>query len=325
VALTDDFSEFESKFEAILKRLEGLHDDLGDLAQSRVTLDEIVDDFTKAQNLLADIKIGILEATIPATAAPVPSASVPRTPTGEPRRPAASASGEKRGFYDMLTEVGRAMIRTQRDLDEQSLDYTRQSGQRVGMASSFRVPKVNASFRFALETTQGKELNLVFYESTDQTKNVIQQNIEVEIVAVPPTPEFRAAAETAWPRFRLLTDPDEREPYIEKLRLELRSDPASIDRTLLLRLQRGTADPDGGEIVLAALSRRKGTGAATTTVTGAWLLRRASADGDLSAPEALLDNRELRPGDRQDGFRSLLDNMAELSEQQALLLAPPAG
>jgi len=325
VALADDISDFELKFEAIRTRLEGLHDDLGRPAQSRAALADILAEFAEAQNVLARIKSGILDATAPATTGPGPSAPVLAAPTAPNRRLAGSPSGEKRGFYDMLTEVGRAMIRTQRDLDEQSLDYTRQSGQRVGMASSFRVPKVNASFRFALETTQGKELNLVFYEATDQTKNVIQQNIEVEIVAVPPTPEFRAAAETAWPRFRLLTDPDEREPYIGKLRLELRSDPASINRTLLLRLQRGTGDPNGGEIVLAALSRRKGTGAASTSVTGAWLLRRASADGDLSAPEALLDNRELRPGDRQDGFRSLLDNMAELSEQQALLLAPPAG
>jgi|SRR5947209_8992594 len=88
-------------------------------------------------------------------------------------------------FFD---QVGEGVVKAQQKMDLRSLDYVKGvAGQPNILPSLFRIPKVSADLKFALDTSEDHVKGLIFFkdESSQQTRN--QQSIQFEIVSVPAT------------------------------------------------------------------------------------------------------------------------------------------
>lgn len=118
-----------------------------------------------------------------------PPAAVALT-RGGPEGPGGTASAD---FAEFLTNVGKAMVRAQQDLDAESQKY---SATEVGQAlpAMFRVPRVGAQMKFALDKLDEKKIGLVFFGRDSQVSESYQHTLDFEVVAVPPPPGSPAAA-----------------------------------------------------------------------------------------------------------------------------------
>ncbi len=82
-------------------------------------------------------------------------------------------------------------MQAQRNLDDQSADYLKTvAAQPHALPSIFRIPKVSAELRFALDTKQNKGFNLIFFNDQQSAEQLNQQTIQFDIVAAPPPPNF---------------------------------------------------------------------------------------------------------------------------------------
>lgn len=155
------------------------------------------------QNYLA--RVG-LAAALPAAAVEAPAAPKPEE--------AASLS-----FDGFLSGLSESVVNAQRRLDAESARYlTGISGQRHVMPSIFRMPKLSAHMRFAIESVEGRKLNLLFYSRGAETASRNEQGIDFEIVSVPAPPDALQALERAAPGMDLLLDPYERREVAEAIR-----------------------------------------------------------------------------------------------------------
>ena len=87
-------------------------------------------------------------------------------------------------FADFLTNVGKAMVRAQQDLDAESQKY---AATPVGqtLPSLFRLPRVGAQMKFALEKVEGSKLGLVFFGRKSESSERYEHTLDFEVVAVP--------------------------------------------------------------------------------------------------------------------------------------------
>jgi hypothetical protein len=147
-------------------------------------------------------------------------------------------------FDEFLTSVGMAMLNAQKQLDERSSEYLKESQQqRHVLPAVFRVPKLSASMKFAFEKRDDKKMNLVFYSAGSQQSTQHQQEIEFDIVSAPAPAEAMAELRQKSPRLDLILEPKQRDTLVAAARGAKPSKPTSklpddldADRCLLIAL-----------------------------------------------------------------------------------------
>lgn len=171
-------------------------------------LHDVRDSLTKIRNglgnarTLAQDALGILDmvATTVASEAVAVSATSTVTPTAvaateksaDKAGPEKSPAAERADFATSMVGIGASIVKAQQALDTASLDYCRvgRKDAKAVMPTLYRIPKVTACLKFALESIKGRDVNLLFYKNTNEQKELHQQTLELDIVAVPPPPEF---------------------------------------------------------------------------------------------------------------------------------------
>lgn len=113
-----------------------------------------------------------------------------------------SQSGDIADFFDA---IGSGVIGAQKRLDRASEEYVRSAlsassevmedgtpalDSIPANASMFRIPRVTAELKCSLETNRDKKLNLVFYSDRSDVRELHQQTISLEVVAVPVPPDY---------------------------------------------------------------------------------------------------------------------------------------
>lgn len=66
-------------------------------------------------------------------------------------------------------------------------------------AAMFRIPKVTAEFKFAVEQTLTKGINVIFYSNKVESQSLQQQTATIEVVSVPLPPNYRPPPPEAAP------------------------------------------------------------------------------------------------------------------------------
>jgi hypothetical protein len=270
---------------------------------------------------LVDVLAGRLGlAPGPASAVMLPPGAVAFAPSGVggsapiAKPPAAS-------FDSFLGEIGGAMVAAQHALDRESLSYTADAGP-LGVPTSFRIPKLSASMRFGLEKRTDRGFDLLIYSSTESARELNQQSLDLEIVAVPADPRLAAAADGGRTRLSLLAAAAARAPLLAAFQADLAHDPAAD-------LAAVRAAP-ARVVFIAAPPRPAGASASVEDVlvlfttpdpngsAGAWYMTRMNGTPQDGA-EALVPYGPATDASVQRMLHNLAD---ELCRGQAALLAP---
>jgi hypothetical protein len=262
---------------------------------------------------LRDLMIMLGEAP-PATTGPAPTLSA--APAPKPTR-----------FADFLHEIGDAMVQAQATLDLASDRYSHGTGPLVA-PTSYRIPKMTAALRFALERNEDRGFNLLIYSSRSSERELNQQTLDLELVAVPAAPDFVADLEARRPRLSLLTGPTERAALVAAFLASSAQAgvppqaKANADR-LVIAVGRPRQTGSGGSmtqdvLVLLATPDTDGAGPITAQA-GAWYM--TLSDG-VPQPQAIPIIEFGKAPDSAGDARRLLHNFAEpLCDAQAALAA----
>lgn len=148
-----------------------------------------------------------------------------------------SGDGDKTEFSKFLASVSNSVVDAQQDLDDKSREYLEisQKWEHV-LPSVFRLPKVTADVKFAFEKVDGKTVNLIFFKSTTQRKELHQQSMHFEIVSAPPPPELLAKLKSGSPAIALALSRNERASVFAAVREAPVSGPAisAVQKDVLL-------------------------------------------------------------------------------------------
>ncbi len=211
-------------------------------------------------------------------------------------------------FGQFLQQLSTSMVTAQRNLDAESARYLSDIGdKRHILPSVFRLPKVTAEMKFALQVEQGEQLNLLFYRRDEETVSRNEQGINFEIVSVPAPPDALQAMKVLAPRLDLLLDPIERRIAIDAIR-------GVTSAPLLKPLIDAAAEPD--QLVILALSSQDrnarylvlyATGEGEHSV-GMWLLTLG-----VGVPPSLsvVYRFQRNNGPEEDVFRALVFDLAQ--------------
>lgn len=121
-------------------------------------------------------------------------------------------------FDDFLGRISRSMVKTQETLDTESARYlAATAGKGHILPSIFRLPKLSAQMRFALDVEETEGLNLIFYKRDEKTTSRNEQAIDFDIVSVPAPPDARSAVLAISPRLDLVLDPFERSAVVDAI------------------------------------------------------------------------------------------------------------
>jgi hypothetical protein len=119
-------------------------------------------------------------------------------------------------FRNFLENMSQSMVQTQQLLDNESTRYLAATAGKAHIQPSvFRIPKLSAQMRFALEIQNGKTLNLVFYKQDEKTTSRNEQAIDFEVVTVPAPPGALQSVAKLAPRLDLVLDPFERQKVLD--------------------------------------------------------------------------------------------------------------
>ena len=106
---------------------------------------------------------------------------------------ATNATDARPSFQEFFQQVADGVVKAQRSLDTVSAGYLADARRQPHVLPSvFRIPKVSAEAKFALESTDGKTVNLVFFKKTEEATTRHQQTVQFDVMAVPPPPELYA-------------------------------------------------------------------------------------------------------------------------------------
>lgn len=104
------------------------------------------------------------------------------------------------GIGEFFRNVGSGLIEAQKKLDQESETYVRSmlaksrgdatDSSIPPTASTFRIPRVNAELKCSLETDREQKLNLIFYSDRNDVRELHQQTVQLEIVAVPAPADY---------------------------------------------------------------------------------------------------------------------------------------
>lgn len=120
----------------------------------------------------------------------------------------AAADAKSTSFADFMQSIGQGIADAQEQLDVASKKY---ADSKPPMPALFRIPKLTAEMRFAINTEDKKGLGLVFYSKSEKAATEHQQSISFEIVSAPPPPELLAAMQREVPTLSLVLDAPRRE------------------------------------------------------------------------------------------------------------------
>ena len=121
---------------------------------------------------------------------------------------------------EFFSKVGSSLVAAQRQLDQRSQEYMadlERSGMGRDLATLYRIPKVNAELKFALEDVSSEKLNLLIHSQGTQASTLNQQSVQFEIAAVPAPPEALEAARRLTPKLQWVFDPSRRQTIHEAL------------------------------------------------------------------------------------------------------------
>ena len=210
---------------------------------------------------------------------------------------------ERLGFSQFLSNIGTAMLDTQRELDAQSLTYLQENSQnRHVLPSIFRLPKLSAEMKFALEKQDERTVNLVFFKNQTMAKEMHQQSIKFDLVSAPPPPDAMAAIQTPVPEVSLVLRAAERKQVLDagfaaKGDNTLPAD-ADPDRVVILGVE-----PQLGYIVMYAAKAGKNN-------VGVWLFRKETFRGIYKFDQ-----------ENDDAERFLRKFVSDLAAEQQSVLA----
>jgi hypothetical protein len=103
-------------------------------------------------------------------------------------------------FDEFFEKVADGFIKAQQNLDAASAQYLAAvSKQPHALPSVFRIPRVAADVKFALEKTAGKKIQLLFFKNENVATTLNQQTVQFEIVAAPPPAGLLIGPVTAFP------------------------------------------------------------------------------------------------------------------------------
>jgi hypothetical protein len=112
----------------------------------------------------------------------------------------ATAKSTTTSIGEFFRSVGSGLIEAQKKLDIESENYVRSALQKgaagpdatgaPSMASTFRIPRVNAELKCSLETDRERKLNLIFYSDRNDVRELHQQTVQLEIIAVPAPADY---------------------------------------------------------------------------------------------------------------------------------------
>lgn len=113
------------------------------------------------------------------------------------------------GFFDQVT---RAVIQTQRQLDDESEKYSKDAaGKPFARPTTFQLPKLNANISFALSGSTQDGIKLLFYSKGSEATESQKQHINFEITAAPTPPELTAQLPSLALNLRFLSSKKERD------------------------------------------------------------------------------------------------------------------
>lgn len=148
-------------------------------------------------------------------------------------------------FGDFFKKVADGFIRAQQNLDAASAQYlTAVSKQPHALPSVFRIPRVAADVKFALEHKDGKSINLLFFKDENVSTTLNQQTVQFEIVSAPPPAGLLVAPVSAFP---VLSKSRRAELFTFIKDYKFPANPGQTDQ--LLDRPRLVADPDAVIIV----------------------------------------------------------------------------
>lgn len=147
---------------------------------------------------LADVT---LATAAPAVTLAAPASAVTLAAAGAAAPPAADPAA-RFDFDAFFGEIADGFVNAQSKLDAASAEYLKQvSTQPHVLPSVFRMPKLNADLKFALEKKEGKAIQLLFFKNESTTTNLNEQSVHFEIVAAPPPVGLLAAPVFVSPLF----------------------------------------------------------------------------------------------------------------------------
>ncbi|MDI1478904.1 hypothetical protein [Polyangium sp. y55x31] len=94
-------------------------------------------------------------------------------------------------FASFFAEVGRSVLSAQESLDAASRVYLKNNKNAKHVPPTvYRIPRVTADMKFSLESIGSKNVNVVFYSKEEKVRDLHQQSVQLEIVAVPAPPDY---------------------------------------------------------------------------------------------------------------------------------------
>lgn len=100
-------------------------------------------------------------------------------------------------FTEFMTHIGESLRSAQERLDDASDEYLQalKASKRAHIPPTiFRIPKLTADMKFSLERVGSKKVSVVFYSKEDKVRELHQQSVSLEIVAVPPPADWNPEA-----------------------------------------------------------------------------------------------------------------------------------
>ena len=98
--------------------------------------------------------------------------------------------GQVSEFGEFFAAVGDSVVRAQKKLDSESELYLEEIRHKDHILPSvFRIPKVSAEIKFALQSVEARKINLLFYSIKEQSQEKHEQSVRFDIVAAPPPQE----------------------------------------------------------------------------------------------------------------------------------------
>jgi hypothetical protein len=115
-------------------------------------------------------------------------------------------------FDEFFSGVATSFANAQHTLDQRTSEYLAEiKGRPELMPTAFRVAKVAADMKFAIEKVDSTSVGVIFYKDTSSTTVQNQQSVHFEMVAAPTPP----GATTVTPGVRLLLSPSGREHVLD--------------------------------------------------------------------------------------------------------------
>lgn len=95
----------------------------------------------------------------------------------------------KSNLDEFFVSVANGYIRAQQNLDTASAEYLRMSlGQPHVLPSIFKIPKLTAEVKFALEKIDKETVGIIFHKTHTSSATLNEQTVHFDIVAAPPPP-----------------------------------------------------------------------------------------------------------------------------------------